>query len=85
MRKELGVCYYKNSTHVIYEWNPCTICKIDEDKKELSVVDKIEMPNLFKQLSDDFRKICNYNLKCSQIDPSLNFELSNMHRIDVFI
>jgi len=42
--------HYKNSTHVIYEWNPCTICKIDEDKKELSVVDKIEMPNLFKHV-----------------------------------
>lgn len=45
---------YKNSTHVIYEWNPCTICKIEdkiEDKdKEITVVFKHDMPNLFKHV-----------------------------------
>jgi len=41
---------YNNSTHVIYDWYPLTICKIDSSKNELNVVDKKDTPKLFSRI-----------------------------------
>jgi hypothetical protein len=41
---------YNNSTHVIYDWYPLTICKIDASKNELNVVDKKDTPKLFSRI-----------------------------------
>ena len=44
---------YKNSTHVIYEWAPLKICKIndnDDGGKTLSLVETREMPRIFKRI-----------------------------------
>ena len=41
---------YNNSTHVIYDWYPLTICKIDSSKNELIVVDKKDTPKLFSRI-----------------------------------
>jgi len=38
---------YKDSTHVIYNWHPLKICKIDNDKNELYTVETRNMPNMF--------------------------------------
>ena len=38
---------YKNTTHVVYDWHPLTICKIDAEKNELFVVENKETPKLF--------------------------------------
>lgn len=41
---------YNNSTHVIYDWYPLTICEIDSSKNELIVVDKKDTPKLFSRI-----------------------------------
>jgi tetratricopeptide (TPR) repeat protein len=38
---------YKDSTHVIYNWSPLNICKIN-DKNELHNIENKPMPNIFK-------------------------------------
>ena len=42
---------YNNSTHIIYDWYPLQIGKIDDDsKKELFIVEKKEMPKIFSKI-----------------------------------
>lgn len=44
---------YKNSTHVIYDWAPLKICKINDTAdggKTLSLVETREMPRIFKRI-----------------------------------
>ena len=41
---------YKNSTHVIYDWHPLRIGKIDKLNNELSIVDKKETPKIFSKI-----------------------------------
>ena len=41
---------YKNSTHIIYNWSPLQICKINTDSSKLSLVETREMPNIFKKI-----------------------------------
>lgn len=40
---------YKNATHVVYDWYPLTICRIDAEKNELFVVENKETPKLFSK------------------------------------
>ena len=40
---------YKNSTHIIYNWYPLQICKINNDSNTLSLIETKQMPNIFKQ------------------------------------
>ena len=40
---------YKNSTHIIYDWHPLRICKIDS-KNELNIVEKRETPKIFSRI-----------------------------------
>jgi hypothetical protein len=41
---------YKNSTHVIYNWYPLQICKINEEMNTLSLIVTRETPKMFKRL-----------------------------------
>lgn len=41
---------YKESTHIIYSWNPFLICKINKETNYLDIIDKKEMPNMFKHV-----------------------------------
>ena len=40
---------YKNSIHIVYDWHPLRICKIDSDNK-LNIVEKRETPMLFSRI-----------------------------------
>lgn len=40
---------FKNETHIIYEWYPLKICKLDENN-EINIVDIKKMPNLFARI-----------------------------------
>lgn len=41
---------YNDSTHVVYDWHPLTICKIDDTKKELNIIEKRDTPNIFSRI-----------------------------------
>jgi tetratricopeptide (TPR) repeat protein len=41
---------YNNSTHIIYDWYPVKICKMNEQKNELSLIEKREMPHIFTKV-----------------------------------
>ena len=41
---------YKNSTHVIYNWFPLQICKLNNEDGLLSLIDRKEMPNIFSKI-----------------------------------
>jgi tetratricopeptide (TPR) repeat protein len=41
---------YKNSTHIIYDWHPLKICKLNNETNILSLVDKREMPKIFSRI-----------------------------------
>ena len=41
---------YKNETHIIYNWFPLEICKIDYNKNELNLVEKVELPLIFSRV-----------------------------------
>jgi len=35
---------------VVYDWHPLTICKIDDTKKELNIIEKRDTPNIFSRI-----------------------------------
>ena len=41
---------YNNSTHIIYDWNPIRICKMNDQKNELSFIEKRETPKIFSKV-----------------------------------
>ena len=41
---------YKKTTHVIYNWQPLMICKMDSILKNIEMIEKREMPNLFSRV-----------------------------------
>jgi hypothetical protein len=41
---------YKEETHIVYNWFPLQICKINYHTNELSLVVKKEMPNFFRMV-----------------------------------
>ena len=41
---------YKNSTHVIYDWYPLKICKLNNETNILSLLETRKMPNFFKKI-----------------------------------
>ena len=41
---------YNNSTHIIYDWYPVRICKMNEQKNELSLIEKRETPYIFTKV-----------------------------------
>jgi hypothetical protein len=41
---------YRNSTHIIYNWHPLKICKINDDSNTLSLVETRKMPDLFTRI-----------------------------------
>ena len=38
----------KGSPYIVYNWFPLQICKIDDTKQSLDLIEKIEMPKIFK-------------------------------------
>ena len=38
---------YKDSTHIIYNWHPLQICKINQEDKLLNLIEKKNMPKIF--------------------------------------
>ncbi|MCJ7801430.1 MAG: hypothetical protein MUP82_03625, partial [Candidatus Marinimicrobia bacterium] len=41
---------YNGSTHVIYDWSPLKICKINHVDKSLSLVETRKMPGIFSRI-----------------------------------
>jgi hypothetical protein len=41
---------YKHETHVVYDWYPLRLCKINDDTNELSLVETKQMPLLFSRI-----------------------------------
>lgn len=41
---------YKNATHMIYKWHPLQICKLNEERTELNLVESKQMPILFSRV-----------------------------------
>jgi hypothetical protein len=41
---------YKDKTHVIYDWCPLRICKINELQNDLSLVETKKMPRIFSRI-----------------------------------
>jgi len=41
---------YLNSTHIIYDWYPLKICKLNETTNQLAIVETREMPLIFSRL-----------------------------------
>jgi len=41
---------FDNSTHIIYDWNPLNICKINNETNKLEKVAKREMPCIFSRI-----------------------------------
>ena len=41
---------YKNSTHMIYSWNPLKICKLDENTNLLHLMETKNMPKIFSHV-----------------------------------
>lgn len=65
---------YNNSTHVIYNWFPLNICKIN-DKNELHNIETKTMPNIFKEFRGSSCGFNYYN----------KFSQSNNENIDIII
>jgi tetratricopeptide (TPR) repeat protein len=41
---------YKGSTHIVYDWHPLRICKMNEKMNDLSLVEKKETPKFFSHI-----------------------------------
>jgi len=41
---------YKDSTHVVYDWHPLRICKMNENDNDLSIVETRETPKIFSHI-----------------------------------
>jgi tetratricopeptide (TPR) repeat protein len=41
---------YNNENHVVYDWYPLRICKINHDVNELSLVETKQMPHIFSRI-----------------------------------
>jgi tetratricopeptide (TPR) repeat protein len=41
---------YKNSTHIIYDWHPLKICKLNNETNTLSLLETREMPKIFSRI-----------------------------------
>ena len=41
---------YKNKTHIVYKWNPLQICKMDEESKQIHIVETKELPKIFSHV-----------------------------------
>jgi tetratricopeptide (TPR) repeat protein len=41
---------YKKETHIVYKWNPLKICKMDEDSKQIHIVETKELPKIFSHV-----------------------------------
>jgi len=41
---------FNNSTHIIYDWHPIKICKIEDATNQLSIVEKRETPLIFSRI-----------------------------------
>jgi hypothetical protein len=41
---------YKNETHIVYKWNPLQICKMDEERKQINIVETKVLPKIFSHV-----------------------------------
>ncbi len=41
---------YKNETHIVYRWSPLQICKLDEERKQIHLVENKELPKIFSHV-----------------------------------
>lgn len=59
---------FQNETHVIYNWHPLQLCKVDESTNTLNLVATGEMPRIFSRArgsSNGFR----YSKKVGEVEP----------------
>jgi len=66
---------YNESTHIIYNWYPLQICKMNETKNQISLVKKIEMPKIFSRIRGS---TCGFNYS-----KKLNIAQNNIIDIDI--
>jgi tetratricopeptide (TPR) repeat protein len=56
---------YKNSTHIIYKWNPLQICKINSiNENTIDLIENKEMPKIFSHIRGStcgFKYVKNFN------------------------
>jgi tetratricopeptide (TPR) repeat protein len=77
---------YQGTPHIIYQWYPLTICKILDpvnDKRETVVVEKKDMPKLFKHARGSTNG-CEYNNEIWFIIHIVSYE-SPRHYYHVFV
>jgi tetratricopeptide (TPR) repeat protein len=41
---------YKNESHIIYNWNPLQICKINEERTHINLIETKQLPKIFSHL-----------------------------------
>jgi tetratricopeptide (TPR) repeat protein len=51
---------YKNETHIVYKWSPLQICKMDEERKQINIVETKELPKIFSHVRGSS---CGYSYK----------------------
>jgi tetratricopeptide (TPR) repeat protein len=66
-------CNYNNSTHVIYEWYPLKICKIDNDNV-LHLIETKNMPKIFSRVRGS---TCGFNYVTKIINSDTNHNTNN--------
>jgi hypothetical protein len=68
---------YKNSTHVIYNWSPLQICKMNEERNLINIVETKQMPNIFSNIRGStcgFKYVKKINGSCLFNNIYLNME-----------
>jgi len=59
---------YDNSTHVIYNWHPLQICKMNASKNILSLIKEVKMPKIFSRVRGSS---CGFKY-CKKVDQTHN-------------
>lgn len=52
---------YKNDTHIVYKWSPLQICKMDEERKQIHIVEVKDMPKIFSHVRGSSCGFCYKN------------------------
>ena len=80
---------YKTSTHIIYNWYPLQICKMNENKNILSLVETRQMPKIFSYIRGStcgFNYLNNINNEIWFVNHMVSYETPRhyYHIITVF-
>jgi len=76
---------YKDDIHMIYNWYPLQICKINYDTNKLQLVEKRNMPSIFTHArgsAGGFKYVKKYNFSVINADENINIEISENKGIE---